>query len=127
MLPRLRSLLESKKLGEALSPRVNEELKRRGYEARAGTIVDAEIIGDGSSYQHHKEPIASNAPRAQDFTNERTRRKGWVDEEAKRKNRTKVEHAFEVVKRQWGFTKVTTVAWRGRAARVRRLRWRTCI
>ena len=35
-----------------------------------------------------------------------------MDEEAKRKNRTKsrvrakVEHVFAVVKRQWGFTKV---------------------
>ena len=48
----------------------------------------------------------------QDFTNERTRWKGWVDKEAKRKSRTKsrirakMEHVFAVVKRQWGFTKV---------------------
>jgi IS5 family transposase len=69
------------------------------------------VYGD-SAYHRQKELIASKAPHAQDFTNERTRWKGYVDEEAKRKNRTKskvrakVEHVFAVVKRQWGFTKV---------------------
>jgi IS5 family transposase len=69
------------------------------------------VYGD-SAYHRQKELIASKAPHAQDFTNERTRWKGWVDEEAKRKNKTKskvrakVEHVFAVVKRQWGFTKV---------------------
>jgi IS5 family transposase len=69
------------------------------------------MYGD-SAYHHQKDLIATKAPLAKDFTNERTRWKGWVDEEAKRKNRTKsrvrakVEHVFAVVKRQWGFTKV---------------------
>jgi len=69
------------------------------------------VYGD-SAYHSQKELIASKAPHAKDFTNERWRWKGWVDEEAKRKNRTKsrvrakVEHMFAVVKRQWGFTKV---------------------
>jgi IS5 family transposase len=69
------------------------------------------VYGD-SAYHSQKELIASKAPHAQDFTNERTRWKGWVDEDAKRKNKTKskvrakVEHVFAVVKRQWGFTKV---------------------
>jgi IS5 family transposase len=69
------------------------------------------VYGD-SAYHSQKELIARKAPHAQDFTNERTRWKGWVDEEAKRKNKTKskvrakVEHVFAVVKRQWGFTKV---------------------
>lgn len=69
------------------------------------------VYGD-SAYHSQKELIASKAPHAQDFTNERTRWKGWVDEEARRKNKTKskvrakVEHVFAVVKRQWGFTKV---------------------
>lgn len=69
------------------------------------------VYGD-SAYHSQKELIASKAPHAQDFTNERTRWKGWVDEEAKRKNKTKskvrakVEHVFAVVKRLWGFTKV---------------------
>ncbi len=69
------------------------------------------VYGD-SAYHSQKVLIASKAPHAQDFTNERTRWKGYVDEEAKRKNRTKskvrakVEHVFAVVKRQWGFTKV---------------------
>jgi transposase, IS5 family len=69
------------------------------------------VYGD-SAYHSQKDLIVSKAPHAQDFTNERTRWKGYVDEEAKRKNRTKskvrakVEHVFAVVKRQWGFTKV---------------------
>jgi transposase, IS5 family len=181
-LLRFRRLLESKKLGEALFARVNEELKERGYKVQTGTIVDATIIGAPSStknkqkardpemhqtrkgqqwyfgmklhigvdsqtglvhsarvtaanehdkhsipdllhgeerrvygdsaYHSQKELIAGKAPHAQDYTNERTRWKGWVDEEAKRKNKTKskvrakVEHVFAVVKRQWGFTKV---------------------
>lgn len=181
-LLRFRRLLESKKLGEALFVRVNEELKERGYKVQTGTIVDATIIGAPSStknkqkardpemhqtrkgqqwyfgmklhigvdsqtglvhsarvtaanehdkhsipdllhgeerrvygdsaYHSQKELIAGKAPHAQDFTNERTRWKGWADEEAKRKNKTKskvrakVEHVFAVVKRLWGFTKV---------------------
>jgi IS5 family transposase len=65
------------------------------------------MYGD-SAYHNQKDLLASKAPHAKDFTNERTRWKGWVDEEAKRKNRTKsrvrakVEHVFAVVKRQWG-------------------------
>ena len=54
----------------------------------------------------------SKAPRAKDFTNQRTRRAGEVDEVQRAKNRNKsrvrarVEHVFAVVKRLWGFTKV---------------------
>jgi transposase, IS5 family len=56
--------------------------------------------------------IASKAPRAKDFTNQRTRRAGEVDEVQRAKNRNKsrvrarVENVFAVVKRLWGFTKV---------------------
>jgi hypothetical protein len=51
-------------------------------------------------------------PRAQDFTNQRVRTKGEVNEVERAKNRNKskvrarVEHVFAVVKRLWGFTKV---------------------
>ena len=50
--------------------------------------------------------------RAKDFTNQRVRRHGEVDEAQRAKNRSKsrvrarVEHVFAVVKRLWGFTKV---------------------
>ena len=56
--------------------------------------------------------IESKAPRARDFTNQRVRRNGEMDEVARAKNRSKskvrarVEHVFAVVKRLWGFTKV---------------------
>ena len=54
----------------------------------------------------------SKAPKAKDFTNQRTRRGGIVNETLKAKNRNKsrirsrAEHVFSVVKRLWGFGKV---------------------
>jgi len=70
------------------------------------------VYGD-SAYASQKELIASKAPKAQDFTNQRTRHAGGiVDEVARGKNRNKskirarVEHVFGVVKRLWGFAKV---------------------
>jgi len=70
------------------------------------------VYGD-NAYASQKALIASKAPRAADFTNERVRnRKGEVDEVARSTNRNKsrirarVEHVFGVVKRLWGFNKV---------------------
>ena len=70
------------------------------------------VYGD-SAYASQKEMISSKAPNARDFTNQRTRRAGGVVDEVERsKNRNKskirarVEHAFGVVKRLWGFGKV---------------------
>ena len=70
------------------------------------------VYGD-SAYASQKELIASKAPRAKDFTNERVRnRQGQANEVKRAKNRNKsrirarVEHVFCVVKRLWGFSKV---------------------
>jgi transposase, IS5 family len=69
------------------------------------------VYGDWA-YASQKELIASKAPNASDFTNQRTRRNGVVNEAVKGKNRNKskirarVEHVFGVVKRLWGFGKV---------------------
>ncbi len=70
------------------------------------------VYGD-SAYASQKELINRKAPKAKDFTNQRTRRAGGVvDEVKRRKNRNKskirarVEHVFGVVKRLWGFDKV---------------------
>jgi IS5 family transposase len=69
------------------------------------------VYGD-SAYASQKELIQGKAPKAKDFTNERVRRAGQVDEAKRAKNRNKskirarVEHVFAVVKRLWGFTKV---------------------
>ena len=70
------------------------------------------MYGD-SAYASQKALIASKAPRAKDFTNERVRnRSGEVDEAKRARNRNKskvrarVEHVFGVVKRLWGFSKV---------------------
>jgi IS5 family transposase len=69
------------------------------------------VYGD-SAYASQKGLIASIAPHAKDFTNQRTRRNGVVNEVLKGKNcnksriRARVEHVFGVVKRLWGFGKV---------------------
>jgi transposase, IS5 family len=70
------------------------------------------VYGD-SAYASQKELIASKAPQAKDFTNQRTRKAGgFVDEAQRSKNRNKskirsrVEHVFGVIKRLWGFNKV---------------------
>ncbi len=69
------------------------------------------VHGD-SAYASQKALIHSKAAKAKDFTNQRVKRKGKIDEVAKAKNRTKssirvgVEHVFGVVKRLWGFGKV---------------------
>lgn len=69
------------------------------------------MYGD-SAYASQKALIQSKAPQAKDFTNQRYRRAGMVDEVERSKNRNKsrirsrVEHVFGVVKRLWGFAKV---------------------
>ncbi len=69
------------------------------------------VYGD-SAYASQKALIRAHAPHARDFTNQRTRKRGEVDEAERGRNRTKskirarVEHVFAVVKRLWGFTKV---------------------
>jgi transposase, IS5 family len=74
--------------------------------------AERRVYGD-SAYSSQKELIASKAPRAKDFTNQRVRnRQGQIDEATRAKNRNKsrvrarVEHVFCVVKRLWGFAKV---------------------
>ena len=69
------------------------------------------VYGD-SAYASQKALIQSKAPKAKDFTNQRTKRNGIIDEVARGKNRNKsrirarVEHVFGVLKRLWGFNKV---------------------
>ena len=69
------------------------------------------VYGD-SAYASQKALIGSKAPRAKDFTNQRVRKRGELDEAERAKNRNKsrvrarVEHVFAVVKRLWGFAKV---------------------
>jgi IS5 family transposase len=69
------------------------------------------VYGD-SAYASQKRQIASKAPKAKDFTNQRARFKGFIDDAVRAKNRSKsrirarVEHVFGVVKRLWGFGRV---------------------
>ncbi len=72
---------------------------------------ETRVYGD-SAYASQKALIEGKAPKARDFTNQRTRQGGIVDEAVKAKNRNKsrirsrVEHVFGVLKRLWGFGKV---------------------
>jgi IS5 family transposase len=69
------------------------------------------VYGD-SAYASQKALIAQAAPKAKDFTNQKGRRHKPLTERDKAKNRTKskvrakVEHAFLVIKRIFGFAKV---------------------
>ena len=69
------------------------------------------VYGD-SAYASQKALIGSKAPQARDFTNQRVRKGGEIDEGERARNRSKskvrarVEHVFGVVKRLWGFGKV---------------------
>ncbi len=72
---------------------------------------EKKVWGD-AGYQGQTEVIHAAAPQAQDRTSRRTRYKGGVDEQERRKNRTKarvrskVEWPFRILKRVFGFTKV---------------------
>jgi transposase, IS5 family len=70
------------------------------------------VYGD-SAYASQKELIRQAAPRAKDFTNQKASRHKPLTERVREKNRTKsqvrakVEHAFLVIKRIFGFAKAS--------------------
>ena len=89
----------------------------------AANVHDKHLIGDllhgeerrvygDSAYASQKALIERHAPKARDFTNQRTRKGSEVDEDERSRNRNKskirarVEHMFAVIKRLWGFRKV---------------------
>ncbi len=84
--------------------RKNTDVGARGGASRSS--VEAFVMKVDSAYASQNALIHSKAPRARDFTNQRTRRAGGeVDEVQRGKNRNKskirarVEHVFAVVKR----------------------------
>lgn len=72
---------------------------------------ELEVFGD-SAYASQQALIAAKAPKAKDRTNQRVRGTGHVADlerivnRIKSKTRSRVEHVFAVVKRQFGFAKV---------------------
>jgi IS5 family transposase len=88
---------------------------------------ETKVWGD-QAYRGQTEAIHEVAPRAQDLTNKRYRHNGRVDEEERKRNRTKsqvrsrVEHVFQIMKLQFGFVKVR---YRGLAKNANRL-FATC-
>lgn len=91
--------------------------------ATAANVADSEVLPDllhgqetrvwgDQAYRGQTALIKEHAPGASDFTNRRYRHAGVVDDEQRRKNRTKsrvrakVEHAIGVIKRVFGFAKV---------------------
>ncbi len=73
--------------------------------------AERRVYGD-RGYQGCGQIIKAAAPNARDFTNRRVRQPWGEDDAQRRRNRTKsrtrarVEHAFLVLKRLWGFAKV---------------------
>jgi IS5 family transposase len=103
--------------------------------ATAANTHDSQVIDDllhgeerkvwgDSAYQGQGEAIRAAAPDAQDVTNRRCRRNHPLNEAEKSRNttksrvRSKVEHGFRVMKRQFGFTHVR---YRGLAKNANRL------
>jgi transposase, IS5 family len=88
---------------------------------------ETRVYGD-QAYRGQRPVIQAHAPNAKDFTNQRYRYRGMVDEVERGKNRTKstvrakVEHPFGVIKRVFGFDKVR---YRGLAKNTQRL-WVSC-
>jgi len=108
-------------------------------ETTAANVHDAKLLGGllhgdetrvygDQAYRGQKDVIRDRAPNARDFTNQRYRHRGVVDEVERGKNRTKskvrakVEHPFLVIKRVFGFAKVR---YRGLAKNTHRL-WVSC-
>ena len=89
--------------------------------------TETRVDGDQAD-RGQKAAIREHAPNAKDFTNQRYRHCGIVDEVARGKNRTKssvrakLEHPFLVIKRVFGLVKVR---YRGLAKNTERL-WVTC-
>jgi len=81
------------------------------------------VWGD-QAYRGQRAAIRAGAPRAKDFTNQRYRWGKRIDESVKATNRrkssvrAKVEHVFGVIKRVFGFQKVS---YRGLAKNLHRL------
>jgi IS5 family transposase len=84
---------------------------------------ETRVWGD-QAYRGQKQAMCAVAPRARDFTNQRYRWGGRIDERIKATNRTKsrvrakVEHTIGVIKRVFGFQKVR---YRGLAKNLHRL------
>jgi transposase, IS5 family len=72
---------------------------------------ETRVWGD-SAYAGQKDVISEHAPRARDFTQKKSSRHYTLSADERSRNRTKskvrskVEHVFHVMKRQFGYTKV---------------------
>ncbi len=80
------------------------------------------MYGD-SAYASQKDRITKKTPNARDFTNQRTRNSGIVDEAVRTKSHNKshirlcVEHVFAAIKRLRGFGKLHNQGLENTAAR----------
>jgi transposase, IS5 family len=83
-----------------------------GMKAHIGVDSKKTRVWGDQAYRAQRKVIIEHAPRARDSSNRRYRRNGVVDEAERTKNRTKskvrakVEHAFFVIKRVFGFARV---------------------
>jgi IS5 family transposase len=79
---------------------------------RVSFLEHKQRLNQDNAYASQKALIQTKAPQARDFTNQRVRRNGEIDEALRSKNRgeskvrARVGLVFSVVKRLWGFGKV---------------------
>ena len=77
---------------------------------------ETRVYGD-QAYRGQTALIREHAPNAKDFTNQRYRQRGRIDEVERGRNRTKsrvrakVEHPIGVIKRVFGFAKCVIADW----------------
>lgn len=91
--------------------------------ATAANVHDSQVLGDllhgeerrlygDSAYTGQKETLSEHAPHAKDFTQKKAFRNKPLTEQDKSRNknkssiRSRVEHVFHVIKRQFGFVKI---------------------
>jgi IS5 family transposase len=113
---RFRRLLETHDLARAIFMEIGALLEERGMLLRQGTIVDATIISAPGSTKNRtrtRDPEMRQTCRGVRYrVNRRGTRKNPTSGYWKRVNRSRsrvrarAEHAFLVVKRQWGFARV---------------------
>lgn len=108
-LLKFRRLLEQHKLGAALFAKVGQVLQHKGMKVGTGTNVDATIISAPPSTrnaQGERDPEMHQTRKGQQWYFGVKLHIGVDSKTGLAKVRSRVEHVFAVVKRQFGFTKV---------------------
>jgi len=108
---KFRHLLERHGLATAMLEEINALLGERGLILRQGTMVDATLVAAPTSTKNRdgkRDPEMSSTKKGNQWRRPGEELPVWKREINQRLSqlRTRVEHPFRVVKRQFGFTKM---------------------